>query len=212
VGRLRPLRQAVVRRPLAEAQAAWRSQESKLLGPRGDTFTALPGTRLEARLLRGLVPSADVLLGSAASQQNLDRLAATDALKRYRLLHLATHGQAYHDHPEKSALSLVADSATALLMMRFYQNLLGKRAGLKKGMPRAVALHEAKTWLRKLTRGEAEKLLAGLLDRVARGERASIKKALVLRQPAPSKKPVKDERPFAAPYFWAAFVLIGEGD
>ena len=42
----------------------------------------------------------------------------------------------------------VDDDATALLMARFYQNLLGKREGLKAPMPKAEALAEAKRWLR----------------------------------------------------------------
>src|SRR5262249_31510473 len=158
---------------------------------------------------------------SAASQQNLDRLAGAGALRHYRLLHLASHGQADPSHPDRAALILaqdnlptpreqaalilrgmtppdgrltvhtirttwkldadlvalsacqpgvgadtgregalgfahallargarsvvlsrwkVDDAATALLMMRFYQNLLGKRTALKAGLPRAEAL------------------------------------------------------------------------
>ena len=38
----------------------------------------------------------------------------------------------------------VSDDATALLMQRFYQNLLGRRAGLKAPMAKALALAEAK--------------------------------------------------------------------
>src|SRR5262249_24323203 len=38
----------------------------------------------------------------------------------------------------------VDDNATALLMTRFYRNLLGRRAGLKAPMPKAEALAEAK--------------------------------------------------------------------
>src|SRR5262249_51853641 len=45
----------------------------------------------------------------------------------------------------------VDDKATSLLMTRFYQNMLGKRAGLPKAMPKAEALREAKQWLRNLT-------------------------------------------------------------
>ena len=41
----------------------------------------------------------------------------------------------------------VDDDATALLMARFYRNLLGKREGLKAPMPKAEALAEAKRWL-----------------------------------------------------------------
>jgi CHAT domain-containing protein len=42
----------------------------------------------------------------------------------------------------------VDDQATALLMQRFYANLLGKRASLSGPMSKAEALREAKEWLR----------------------------------------------------------------
>ena len=42
----------------------------------------------------------------------------------------------------------VDDTATSLLMQRFYANLLGRRPGLTAPMPKAEGLHEAKTWLR----------------------------------------------------------------
>src|SRR5262249_39164706 len=45
----------------------------------------------------------------------------------------------------------VDDTATALLMVRFYENLLGKRDGLDHPLPKAEALREAKHWLRSLT-------------------------------------------------------------
>ena len=44
----------------------------------------------------------------------------------------------------------VDDTATALLMQRFYANLLGRRAGLTGPLPKAEALREAKAWLRGL--------------------------------------------------------------
>src|SRR5207249_8285747 len=56
----------------------------------------------------------------------------------------------------------VDDTATALLMRRFYENLLGKRAGLEAPLPKAVALREAKDWLRRLTADELRRLAAGL--------------------------------------------------
>ena len=46
----------------------------------------------------------------------------------------------------------VDDTATAVLMQRFYANLLGRRPGLKDPMPKAEALREAKAWLRGLRR------------------------------------------------------------
>ncbi len=278
----------VDRKPIAEALAAWRKQESSLLTlGRGEEWQRLPGTRLEARTLAALIPATE-LLGRDASEQKLDELASSGKLKDFRLLHLATHGEANEVQPEATALILsqdrlptpteaailvlagkkppegkltvdtilkhwdldadlvvlsacqtglgkktsgdgmlgftqalmqkgarsvvlsrwrVDDSATSLLMARFYQNLLGKRDGLKEPMKRAEALAEAKTWLRTLPRGEAEKRLAALVDGVPRGERGSIKAALPTRNPA---DPKSEDRPFAAPYYWAAFVLIGD--
>jgi tetratricopeptide (TPR) repeat protein len=100
----------------------------------------------------------------------------------------------------------VDDSATALLMVRFYENLLGKREGLKRPLPRAEALSEAKQWLRTLPRRQAEKLV----ERLAGGQlRGTIDEALPLVKGKPAKLPEGD-RPFAHPYYWAAFVLIGD--
>jgi CHAT domain-containing protein len=63
----------------------------------------------------------------------------------------------------------VDDTATALLMVRFYENLLGKRKGLSKPLGRALALQEARDWLRKLPRAEAGKLVASLAGGTLRG-------------------------------------------
>ena len=55
----------------------------------------------------------------------------------------------------------VSDLSTALLMERFYQNLLGKRPGLKAPLGKAAALAEAKQWLRTLPRDRAMHLTGG---------------------------------------------------
>jgi CHAT domain-containing protein len=86
----------------------------------------------------------------------------------------------------------VDDKATALLMTRFYQNLLGKRPGLSQPMPKAEALDEAKRWLRGLTEGEVGPALMAL----PRGEVGPLSRPSGLR-------------PFEHPYYWAGFVLIG---
>jgi CHAT domain-containing protein/Flp pilus assembly protein TadD len=92
----------------------------------------------------------------------------------------------------------VDDQATALLMQRFYQNLLGKRADLKAPLSRAEALREAKAWLRELTRDQVADQVARLPKLERGGERA--------RQPAAATQ----TRPFAHPYYWSAFILIGD--
>jgi CHAT domain-containing protein len=101
----------------------------------------------------------------------------------------------------------VDDTATALLMVRFYENLLGRRKGVK-AMGRAAALAEAKDWLRTLPREEANRCAASLAGGVLRGTEGEAK-PLVKGKPA---KLPEGERPFAHPYFWAAFVLVGDPD
>jgi CHAT domain-containing protein/tetratricopeptide (TPR) repeat protein len=88
----------------------------------------------------------------------------------------------------------VDDDATALLMTRFYQNLLGQRPGLQQPLPKAAALEEAKTWLRQLTAAEAAR-------RRPRGEVEQVD--AILSGPT-------DSRPYEHPYYWAAFILIGD--
>jgi CHAT domain-containing protein len=90
----------------------------------------------------------------------------------------------------------VDDNATALLMTRFYQNLLGKRSGLDKPLPKAEALAEAKAWLRGLTVKEVELHLAALPRGQEREKPAAPVPALM--------------HPYAHPYYWAAFILIGD--
>ena len=205
----------------------------------GDDFAPLPGTRYEVEALARIFKSdgrpTRALLGTEASEPELDRLAAAGELGRFGFIHLATHGvideaiplrsaviltqtglpdpleQVLHQKPaydgrlsvreiqrgwelkaelvtlsacetalgpeaggegfvgftqallmsgtRSVCLSLwkVDDTATALLMQRFYANLLGRRPCLTRpGMPKAgeAVLREAKVRLRGLRRSE----------------------------------------------------------
>ena len=101
----------------------------------------------------------------------------------------------------------VDDTATALLMDRFYRNRLGKREDKAAPMGKAAALAKAKTWLRTLTLDEATASLGTLTQGVVRGEKTGIQ----IVGPVP-KPTVKDGKPFAHPRYWAAFILIGDPD
>ena len=92
-------------------------------------------------------------------------------------------------------------------MTRFYQNLLGKRPGLSRPLPEAAALDEAKRWLRELTVDEVGSELAAL-DRgpvrpLAKADGPASHTASSAPQPA-------GVRPYAHPYYWASFILIGD--
>jgi len=101
----------------------------------------------------------------------------------------------------------VDDTATALLMDRFYRNLLGKRSDGAKPMPKAAALREAKSWLRTVTAAEALERLGALTQGVVRGERPAREEM----PPVPKPKDAgKDYRPYGHPRYWAAFILIGD--
>jgi len=99
----------------------------------------------------------------------------------------------------------VDDTATALLMQRFYANMLGARPGLSQPMPKVAALAEAKEWLRNLTTEKVEVEVAAL-------ERGQKRKLATPVAAGARKADPRTERPFSHPYFWAAFVLVGDAD
>jgi CHAT domain-containing protein/Tfp pilus assembly protein PilF len=268
---------------LQEKRKEARARDKQAAAPRllalGDPVFAqswprLAGSGREVAAIARLFDQPDKLLGSRASEQQLEQFATSGRLQEYRYLHLATHGMLDPKMAMHSALILsqdhlpdplqqvlagkraydgrltaaqilrtwkldaelvtlstcqtglgkyeggegylgfaqalfvagarglvlslwkVDDNATALLMTRFYQNLLGKRPGLDKPLPKAEALREAKEWLRGLTAKEVDQALVQL----PRGE--------------PREKPAAPVpatvHPYAHPYYWAAFILIGD--
>jgi tetratricopeptide (TPR) repeat protein len=281
-----PLGASIDERSVRAAVRAWRKAQ-EAMAQRGTGHKRLPGTRIESEAIASLVKGSTLLLGSQASEQQLDELIDTDKLKGYRLLHIATHGETDEHRPSRSAVILaqdrlpdplqqarqgrhvydgrltvsrirthwkgkidadlvvlsacetalgqdakgegllgfaqaflsagarsvilsrwkVDDTATSLLMIRFYENLLGKRAGLKKALGRAASLDEAKKWLRTLSRKQAEHLATLHSGGVLRGSEGDEK-------PPAKVKPVelRGDKPYEHPFFWAAFTLIGDPD
>jgi hypothetical protein len=100
----------------------------------------------------------------------------------------------------------VDDRATSLLMARFYQDLLGQRPGLSRPLPKAEALAEAKGWLRGLSAEEVGTELEAL-------DRGAVRPLVTAGGSKPVEAPrprPSGPRPFEHPYYWAAFVLIGD--
>ena len=115
-----------------------------------------------------------------------------------------------------ASLWKVDDAATALLMSRFYENLLGTfdsprgEHAAGKPMPKAEALHEAKRWLRGQTPQENREMLASLGYDVAGRDRQRSPEGG--RRPSGDPQPLPDPFDFSHPRYWAAFVLIGDPD
>jgi CHAT domain-containing protein/tetratricopeptide (TPR) repeat protein len=94
----------------------------------------------------------------------------------------------------------VEDAATALLMTRFYENMLGTPEGTVKPMGKAEALAEAKRWLRGLSADELDGLTKDLPKRGTRGR----------IEPRAGAAGAKAVRTYDHPYYWSGFILVGD--
>jgi tetratricopeptide (TPR) repeat protein len=99
----RPARAAIVEaHKLQELLRAARSGD--------ENFAPLPGTRQEVEAITRLFGSDDrpvkALLGTNASEPEIDRIAASGELRRFGFIHLATHGVIEEAIPLRSAVIL----------------------------------------------------------------------------------------------------------
>lgn len=142
------------------------------------------------------------LVTLSACQSGLGKSGSGDGLLGFAQAFLLTGARSV-------CLSLweVDDTATALLMQRFYQNLLGQRPGLTQPLPKVQALREAKYWLKNLSTKQALEATATLKGGVSRGSRGEIQIKSRLKADAPP-----ESKPYADPHFWSAFILIGDPD
>jgi len=104
----------------------------------------------------------------------------------------------------------VNDLSTALLMIKFYEHHLRGDAKTGEGpVPPASALRKAQLWLRDVTNAE----LSELFDfyRQTAPDRSSARMAFELAQERFREYTLRDpnERPYAHPYYWAAFAFYG---
>jgi CHAT domain-containing protein len=105
----------------------------------------------------------------------------------------------------------VDDTATALLMLRFYENLLGSRAATSPGcrerfssMSKVEAMREAKLWLRDLRAPDVRTL--------CKIHELALPNALARGEPGPMRPAETPDHPFEHPYYWSAFILVGDPD
>ncbi|MFT5287841.1 MAG: CHAT domain-containing protein, partial [Planctomycetota bacterium] len=94
----------------------------------------------------------------------------------------------------------VHDVAAALLMNRFYENLMRAPA---EGLPIAKALDEAREWLRSASRPEIREASKAFQDSSSSRERSGGESSQSTRVDSAQLTP------YADPYYWAGFVVIG---
>jgi CHAT domain-containing protein/tetratricopeptide (TPR) repeat protein len=154
-----------------------------------------PDSRLTAeRILRGWKLDADLVTLSACDTALGKYSGGEGYLGFSQALFLAG--------ARSLVLSLwqVDDAATALLMARFYENLLGTPEGTVKPTSKAEALAEAKRWLRRLGPEEVRLLTKDLPTRGTRGR-------VEPRAKADSPAAVAS---YEHPYYWSGFILVGD--
>ncbi|TWT44345.1 photosystem I assembly protein Ycf3 [Phycisphaerae bacterium RAS1] len=115
-----------------------------------------------------------------------------------------------------ASLWKVDDTAAQLLMTRFYENLLGKFDALRsvdgesyaagKPLPKLAALREAQAWLRSLSCEEARKRTEMTEEQF---QLYAASRGIGQPTTAPRRE-LKQDAPFAHPYYWAAFIMIGD--
>lgn len=187
----------------------------------------LPFSREEAEAIAALAPAGQVFK-ALGFQANRATVMTTD-FGRYRLLHLATHGLLNAAHPELSGLvfSLLDDAGQAqdgfLRLHEIYNLRLPVEVVVLSACQTALGKEVRGEGLIGLTRGfmyaGAPRVAASLwqVDDLATAElmkrfyRSMLKEGL---RPAAALRAaqlgLRQEKRYAAPFYWGAFVLQGE--
>lgn len=196
----------------------------------------LPWSRREVRAIAARVERPSLLLGADASKERLDALASSGDLGGFDLVHLATHAVMDNDNPERSALVLaqVGTTGDGLLTAQDIMSRwrLGARlvtlsaceTGLGENLFGEGIVGFAYTFFR----AGAESVLVSLwkvddratallMDRfyddwLGADGRPALGRAEALREATSWLRDYESPdgtRPYAHPYFWSGFVLVG---
>jgi len=97
-----------------------------------------------------------------------------------------------------SSLWSVSDISTAILMIRFYQLL-------REGEEVAIALNHAQNWLRSITTKKMLEWIEKLPLDISQTLQLEVELEAELED-----RTISEDKPFASPYYWAAFCAIGK--
>lgn len=194
---------------------------------RGFSFERLPYTRQEVLAISRLFPASQrqVFLGEEAREETVK----TEKLDQFRFIHFATHGFIDEAKPSRSGILLSRDphsSEDGILQM-------GEIMRLKMNAD-LVTLSACSTGLGKLVTGEGvlgltraffysgarnvtvslwnvnDSATAALMKAYYENLKRGVPESAALRQAKLTLLHGKN-RTWSQPYFWAAFVLVGEG-
>jgi CHAT domain-containing protein len=187
----------------------------------------LPFSRQEASTIASLMPpdSSSLRLGFAAQKQTI----VDGALKGYRWIHLATHGILDSSHPERSGLVFSRfDEAGKerdgyLRLSEIYDLTLSADLVVLSACQTALGREVRRDGLISLTRGflhaGAQRVLATLWpvdDEATSQLMRRFYRAMLVERMSPglalahTKRSMRDDPRFNAPYYWAGFVLYGD--
>jgi CHAT domain-containing protein len=189
----------------------------------------LPGTRIEAETIAAYLEGEDVLIATAfdASRSNLLR----EDLNRFRILHFATHGEVNAQYPALSKLFLSnfrkdgtyasgtlllndiynLDLSADLVVLSACDTALGQAIrgegliGFTQGFLYAGARSVAVSLWQVPDRPTGD-LMRRFYEQVLDDTRR-VRYSAALRQ---AQLSIRAERRWRNPYFWAAFLLIGD--
>ncbi|MGH9342817.1 MAG: CHAT domain-containing protein [Terriglobia bacterium] len=190
------------------------------------TLSPLPYSREEVRSAAQLMgPGSTVLLGSKATKENVE----TEPLGDFRILHFAVHGIANKDNPDRSALVFCEGASPGddgLLQVRDIRKLslnadlvtlsacntgVGKIEGEEgvDSLTGAFLMAGARSVLSSLW-SVNDRYTATLMDKFYRNLAQGVDESTALNRA--KLEILRQYGAGTAPYFWAGFVLIGEGN
>jgi len=194
--------------------------------PKKDDLGELPGTEMEVKEIANLFTTKNLTSGLYLNHQADEKLIKSGSLKNYSYLHFATHGVVDEANPELSRIFLQSDEGIEdgnLFAGEIYN--LELNANL-------VTLSACQTGLGKISKGEgviglsralvyagAQHIIVSFWS-VADASTATLMKDFyqqVLENPAAgfsenlrkAKLKMISSQSYAAPYYWAPFILIG---
>jgi CHAT domain-containing protein/tetratricopeptide (TPR) repeat protein len=196
-------------------------------GGNSPTIPRLPGSLREAKAIMAVVPPHEGMM--AVGFEANRALVTGEALRRYRIIHFATHGVLDSERPEMSGLvlSLVDEKGepqNGYLRLRDIYNLdlpadLVVLSACHTGLGRNVQGEGPIGLTRGFIYAGSKSVIASLwkVDDAATAELMGHFYSALIKDGLPpaaalraAKEAVRSQERWRAPYFWAGFVLQGE--